>query len=146
MSMWWTRSYKLVILRSGDQVPVINVAPVKYDPICHVFSRNLAKSKNVYTLLNQVKSLNDKSEPIKIEAEDKCEIMIQKENTLVNGFFDEFQSFEIPTIELLKLIEEWYQFLKFYEEGNIPYVIPPSKKEELVIVPRSEVKDDYWNN
>jgi hypothetical protein len=39
-----------------------------------------------------------------------------------------FESFTIPTAEILKLRTDWYDFLKTYEEGKIPRLIytPPS--------------------
>ncbi|GAA5219573.1 hypothetical protein GCM10025777_02030 [Membranihabitans marinus] len=121
------------------------MAPNKYDPICHVFSRDLAKAKNVKILIDHINSLNDNSSPIKLEAEDKCVLFISKNETFVSGFFDEFESFTIPTVELMRLVEEWLRFLGNYEAGNIPGVIPDNMKAELVIVPRSAVKEEYWN-
>lgn len=141
--MWWTRSYKLVVLKNGVQVPVIDIISVKYDPIGYVFSRDLAKSNNIFDLLEKIGKIEDELSFIRLEAEDKCEIIIEKENTKVSGYFGEFEPFEIPTEELIKLVEEWYEFLMYYEDGKIPGIIPWNKKEELVIVPRSVLKENY---
>lgn len=142
--MWWMRSYKLVILKDGDQIPVINIAPSKLDPISYIFCRNLAKAGNIYDLLQKIKNLSNDS--IRLEKEDKCELIIHEKITTVSGYFNEFEPFEIPTSELIKLIEEWYEFLKYYEEGKIPGIIPKVKEEELIIVHRTMVKDEYWKN
>lgn len=144
--MWMARSYKLVVTKDGDQIPVMNLAPAKFDPISYVFCRNLAKAGFIHVFLNKIRNLVNDSDFIRIEAEDKCELIIKKETTEVSGYFNEFEAFEIPTSELIKLVEEWYQFLIYYEEGNIPGIIPESKKQELVIVPLSAVKEEYLND
>lgn len=142
--MWWTRSYSIAVQRNGDQIPLIHIGPGKYDIIKYAFYPKYSKSINIYGLLQNIKNLSH--DFIRIEAEDKCELIIKKETTEVSGYFNEFEAFEIPTSELIKLVEEWYQFLIYYEEGNIPGIIPESKKQELVIVPLSAVKEEYLND
>lgn len=142
--MWWIRSYSIAVQRNGDQIPLIHIGPAKYEVIKYVFYRKYSKSKDVYEILQIIKNLLDDS--FRMDAEDKCELLIQREFTEVSGYFEEFEAFVIPTSELIKLVEEWYQFLKYYEEGNIPGIIPENKKSELAIVPRSAVKEEYWDN
>lgn len=142
--MWWIRSYSIAVQRNGDQIPLIHIGPAEYEVIKYVFYRKYSKSKDVYEILQIIKNLLDDS--FRMDAEDKCELLIQREFTEVSGYFEEFEAFVIPTSELIKLVEEWYQFLKYYEEGNIPGIIPENKKSELVIVPRSAVKEEYWDN
>ena len=141
--MWWTRSYKLVILKNGDQVPVMNIGPIKYDPISYVFRRELAKSNKVFDLLEKLREIKSSQQVIKLEPEDKCDIFIESEITKVSGYFDEFEPFEIPTEEMVKLVEEWYQFLTYFEGANIPGIIPWNRKEDLIIVPKTAVKEEY---
>src|SRR5690606_13492351 len=126
-NMWWTRSYKLVVLKNGDQIPIMNIGPIKYDPICYVFRRDLAKSTKVYDLLNKLRGIEN-GEQIRLEAEDKCDIVIESQVTKVSGYFDEFEPFEMPTEEIIILVEEWYNYLTYFEGGNIPGIIPWTKK------------------
>lgn len=48
-----------------------------------------------------------------------CIIDVQKANSLVTSGFDEFQPFIVPTSELIRLVEEWRDFLWQYETGQI---------------------------
>lgn len=54
-----------------------------------------------------------------------CIIDVRKVNALVTSGFDEFQPFIVPTSELIRLVEEWRDFLWHYETGHIPGLIPP---------------------
>jgi hypothetical protein len=143
--MFIVKSFYVVVHPDGYQYPVMHLGQ-KYENISSVFIRNLSNANNIQLLLSKIRGLTPSGESIKLEAEDKCELLIKLDITYVSGYFNEFEAFEIPTSELIKLIEEWYDFLKYYEEGKIPGIIPKGKEDELIIVPRSMVKDEYWMN
>ena len=50
----------------------------------------------------------------------------------------------IPTQVVLDLIDECIAFHEDYHAGGIASLIPKSKKDEWVIVPKEFVKDEYW--
>jgi len=49
----------------------------------------------------------------------------------------------VPTVVALDFISECITFHEEYNSGNIPGIIPDSKKDEWVIVPKEYVKDEY---
>lgn len=141
--MWWLRSYCIVVFKNGDQLPIMNIAPNKYDPIKYVFHRDLTNSSSVFDKISIINNLTPETEPVILTAEDKCDIIINHDNALVKGYFDEFEDFDIPTKELLKLFEEWHEFLKAYEMGEIPGIIPVNRRDQLLIVPMFAIKEEY---
>jgi len=50
----------------------------------------------------------------------------------------------IPTDIVLEYIDECILFLEEYNAGNINGIIPTSKKDEWVIVPKEYVTKEYW--
>ena len=142
--MWWLRSFSIQIVKNGEQYPSIHISPEKYDVIKYVFRRKYCHLEAVNELIQKIKCLTNDS--IKLEAEDKCELIINRDITYISGFFDEFEPFEVPTSEILTLVEEWYEFLKDYEEGKIPGIIPKNKEGELFIVPKEYIKEEFWQD
>jgi len=59
----------------------------------------------------------------------------------IDNFFD-----DVPTQVVLDFIDQAIDFHKLYNSGGIPGIIPESKKEDWVIVPREFVKDEYWSS
>ena len=57
---------------------------------------------------------------------------------------EDYQS--IDTSKVFEYIDEAVKFLDMYNTGGIPGIIPTSKKEELVIVPKEFVKKEYWEH
>ncbi len=142
--MWWLRSFSIQVVKNGEQFPSIHISPEKYDVIKYVFFRKYSTSKYVYELMQKIKLQS--YDTIHLEAEDKCELRIKPDITYVSGFFDEFEPFEMPTSEILTLVEEWYEFLKNYEEGKIPGIIPKNKEGELFIVPKEYIKEEFFQD
>lgn len=81
---------------------------------------------------------------IKLDTQMNQYLVIKKDKTAVIGWekFPEILFFE--TALVYELIDHWRRFLLEYESGEIPYIIPPNKQEEWVIVPKEFVKDEYW--
>lgn len=50
----------------------------------------------------------------------------------------------IPTELVINFIDDAIEFYELYELGGIPGIIPESKNDEWVIVPKEFVKEEYW--
>lgn len=138
--MDWTRSYSIRVNIDGEQLPVIHIMPAKLDVIKVVFYPKLCRSEEVRRKLIEIISIQSTTDRnLVLSSEDKCDMEIGPLITKVSGYFDLFEPFEIPTSEIKKLFEEWYEFLLAYETGCIPGIIPPNKKKDWVIVPKSKV-------
>lgn len=81
---------------------------------------------------------------VELDTEMNQTLNIRKNKTAVIGWekFPEILFFE--TALVYELIDHWRRFLLEYESGEIPYIIPPNKQEDWVIVPKEFVKDEYW--
>ena len=141
--MWWPRSYGITIQKDGTQRPMMYLG--KYDIIKYFFLDDLSKSSNVLQKIQEIKKNLSVKKITHLVKEDKCDLMVEGDNSRVSGYFGEFVPFEIPTSEIIRLMEEWYEFLILYERGKIPGIIPMNKREEWVIVPREQVKESYWD-
>lgn len=89
----------------------------------------LSKSENVkseiYKLQEVQKGLLSNYQ---LSSGDWCVVHVGKNASLITNNFDEFEPIEIPTSEILTLMEDWYEFLLAYETGEIPGIVPPSKR------------------
>ncbi len=52
----------------------------------------------------------------------------------------------VDTTKVFEYIDEAVEFLDMYNACGVPGIIPTSKKEELVIVPKEFVKSEYWEH
>ena len=59
--------------------------------------------------------------------------------------FEDSQFQLISTQLILRFIDDAILFQKLYDSGDIKGIIPESKKDDWVIVPKEFVKDEYWN-
>lgn len=51
---------------------------------------------------------------------------------------------EVPTQTIVEYINDAISFIEYYQSGAIPNIIPESNKNELVVVPKEYVKEDFW--
>ena len=52
--------------------------------------------------------------------DDWCIVDFRKEKSTIIGGFDEFESFEMESMDIFNLIKDWCQFLRKWENGKIP--------------------------
>ena len=57
----------------------------------------------------------------------------------------EYEKLEIPTEELLNILNEYQQWMTKYENCEIPGLIPESKLDSWVAVPKEYVKEEWWD-
>lgn len=69
-----------------------------------------------------------------------CEIGHEENRDDLKGFD------KVPTETMLKFIDEAIEFHIKYDSGKIPGIVPMSKSNDWVVVPREYVKDEYRNN
>lgn len=68
--------------------------------------------------------------------------------------YDQNNIQEVPTDAVLEFIDEAIKFHELYDSGGIPGIIPKSKKNDWIIVPKQDwimvprqyVKDEYWDS
>lgn len=69
-----------------------------------------------------------------------CEIGHEENRYDLKGFDT------VPTQLVLNFIDDAIKFHDLYNSGEISGIIPESKKDEWVVVPKEYVKDEYRNN
>ncbi len=127
------------VFEDSTQIPLLHVHPRKYEMLSDLARGHLSQSLNVAHELEQLrKVLNNDLYDYSFGATDWCILNANKEITLITNGFDEFEPIEIKTKEIVNLLEGWYDFLLKYENGQIPGIIPENKKDEWIIVPKTD--------
>ena len=88
---------------------------------------NSYQVKKVLEGLNDV--LNDLKEVHHFAGDDWCIVSFRKGTSLISNGFDEFEPFEIESKLILKLMEDWYEFLLKWENNEIPGIVHPDKRK-----------------
>jgi hypothetical protein len=101
-----------------------------YKHLGNLSQGHMSKSEGVRQELDGIQEvLNDKKEVHSFGGDDWCIIDFKKEKSSVINGFDEFEPFEINSNLILKLIEDWYEFLLKWENNEISGIIHPDKRE-----------------
>jgi hypothetical protein len=72
------------------------------------------------------------------------DVYVTGDNTTIGFGFDKNSNVDFSTKTILDFIDQSIEFHKLYEKGYDLGVIPESKKDNLIIVPKEFVKDEYW--
>ena len=136
------KNFQILTLRNGYQIIQSLVTPIKYSRLGLIISTFCTVSELVWY----------KSEIIR--ARDKGVREYAGQNTFecyVTGDMCEMghesdieKLSVIPTEIVLTYIEEAILFIREFESGKISSIIPESKKDNWVIVPKYFVKEEYW--
>lgn len=139
-------TFRIIISDTGSQTPSFVVWP----PTIGKYLNSLSGKTNpesIIQIIGDIKNvISGVQEETFVSDGGDCEFKVTEAITQLENYYEGFESVEFTTSSFLLLFEEWLQFINKYNSCQIPGIIPNGKKEELIIVPRAEVKDDYWNN
>ncbi len=117
-------NFYVKVFRDGRKIPLMWIDD-PYSELYALSQGHLSKSEGVLNeIIETKKVINEEKEVHYFGGSDWCILEVKEKETIVRNGFDEFEPFEVPTSDIIKLMEEWYEFLKLYESGGIPGLIP----------------------
>ncbi len=135
-------SFFITVAADGSQRPMISIGNVDLRMLANLASGHLTSSNNVREELKEIDNVVTGSrEKHSFGGDDWCILEVNDKITTISNGFDEFESIEIETKEIVNLLEGWCDFLVKYENGEIPGIIPENRKDEWIIVPKTN-KDE----
>lgn len=110
------------------------------------FAIEYLKQNNELETLRQLIHVYPNFEEYFITIANQNEVLVIKSNkSILYGYDDKIGLKEIDTQLILKIFKIWRNFIHKYETCNILGVIPNSKLDSWVSVPKEFVKDEWWN-
>ena len=80
--------------------------------------------------MRRIKEVWSNKKPIHhFGGDDSCIVSFGKEKCIFSSGMDSFEPFELESKLILKLMEDWYEFLLKWENNEIPGIIHPDKRE-----------------
>ncbi|MFD2563674.1 hypothetical protein [Aquimarina rubra] len=111
---------------NGSQEPLISIQPETYNMLAHIGRGHMYSSDGVKGELEKIgKIIEGEIESYAFGGDDWCILEVKKDKTMITNGFDEFEPLEIDTSHIVKLMEDWLEFLLDYENGNIPGITHP---------------------
>lgn len=135
------KNFQILTLRNGRQILQSIVTPSEF-----------AILGVIINTFHSISELNEfKSEVLEAQKRNKrtytglntFECFVDGDKSMLKHEMD-IKEVIIPTSTVLSYLDEAIIFRTEFESGMIPGIIPDSKKDEWVIVPKEYVKDDYW--
>lgn len=128
-------TFYIQVYGDGYQIPIMHLESssiIGLKELSHLARGHMSKSEGVRQELEGIEAvLNDEKEMHPFGGDDWCNVDFRKgKSTIINGF-DEFEPFEIESDIILKLLKDWHAFLLSYENGEIPGIIHPDKRESV---------------
>jgi len=115
--------------KDGRQYPIFSVSPKQYEMLYELGMYHLSKSKGVGTVLESLNKIESgELSQYELSAGDWCVIDMKKSISTITNNFDEFEPIQIDTLEIIQLMKEWFDFLTAYENGKIPGIIYPNRR------------------
>ncbi|MEZ5038886.1 MAG: hypothetical protein R2828_03315 [Saprospiraceae bacterium] len=124
------KTFYICTYRDGRQYPIISVAPKEYEMLYELGMYHLSKSEGVKLAVENLDKVeNGELYQYELSAGDWCVVDVKKDKSVITNNFDEFEPIEIPTLEIVKLMKDWFDFLSAYENGEIPGITHPDKRD-----------------
>lgn len=124
--------FYIMVDKDGKQVPLMNTGNGDEGYLSNLAIGRMGFTSTVEKELKNIKEVidGDKEKHFLSYSESIC-LDIFQETTLVYDSLGNvfFKPFEIKTGDIYQLLIEWYDFLKFYENGDIPGIIHPDKRD-----------------
>lgn len=118
-------NFAVWIYQDGTQQPNVIINERYFPGLSDLSSGHLSGSKGVSQEIVEIKKVLAGEKSLHAFAgSDWCILDAEKDKTTVISGFDEFESYTVPTEEVLKLMEGWHEFLSLYENGKIPGLTP----------------------
>jgi len=140
------KTFRIITFRDGEQYPSMHIYPKKYEMLYELGMNQLSKSIGVKIVIENLEKIKSgELREYELSTGDWCVVNVKKDTSIITNNFDEFEPVEISTSEIVQLMEEWYEFLLDYENGEIPNIIPHTKRDEWMVVRRSDMKEIKWD-
>ncbi len=124
------KTFYIKTLIDGRQYPILNTFPKKYEMLYELGMNQYSTSEGVRDAIENLdKVINGESLSFELSTGDWCVVDVKKDTSIITNNFDEFDPVEIPTSVIVKLMNEWFQFLLAYENGEIPGITHPDKRD-----------------
>ena len=138
--------FNIIVDEKGGQIPSFNLLPLK----ANKYLRWLSAIHDIHAigkLIDDIESvvLGKKTEIMVTDGGD-IELVILPDIVTLDNYFEEFEEFSTSTDSLLNFLRNWLEFIHRYQNCEIPNIIPSTKRDELVIVPISAVKQEFLAN
>jgi hypothetical protein len=123
------RTFFIAVYKDGRRLPWLFMHQTQYKALESIPFMGYYKSESVKRAVHEIKEVVSGSKETMIIEEEWCSIKIEKDETTIEDDRIELSRFTIPSVEMLRLMEEWLDFLNAYENGEIPGLPypPPSK-------------------
>jgi|GEM_PF-2235241 len=124
------KTFYIKTLIDGRQYPILNTYPQKYEMLYELGMNQYSKSEGVRDAIQNLnKVISGELVSFELSTGDWCVVDVKRDTSVITNNFDEFEPVEIITSEIIKLMNEWLQFLLTYENGQIPGIIHPDKRD-----------------
>jgi len=137
-------NFKINISTNGYHTKTCSISPSKFSKLESVFNvfPNVSElnwfRKNLVNALAEEGNANVGLNYLNcIVGSNTCKLFTDYEPEAVQ---------EIPASVIFDFIDKCIEFHDKYNKGKIPSIIPDTKKDEWIIVPREYVKDNYFLN
>jgi hypothetical protein len=114
-------SFYIAVYQDGKRFPTISINDPKYQMLGNLSQGHLSESRGVIDEINNIqKVVNGELASYSFGGDDWCIINVEKGKSSIISGFDSFEPIEVPTRDILELLERWSGFLVAYESGMIP--------------------------
>ncbi len=131
----YNSTFYIQVYKDGYQIPIMHLESnlvEGFKELAHLARGHMSKSKGVIEELGGIeKVLNSEKDTHSFGGDDWCIVDFGKEVSVISSGYDEFESFEIDSDIILKLLKDWNTFLMCYENGEIPGIIHPNKSKSV---------------
>lgn len=126
------KTFFIKTLKDGRQYPILNVVSKQYEMLYELGMYKLSKAEEVKEAVNNLNKVeNGEIDQYELSAGDWCVVDVKKNTSIITNNFDEFDPVGISTSKIVELMKEWLDFLSAYENGGIPGIIHPDKRDLL---------------
>lgn len=109
---------------NGKQRPFMAVGPIGSTQHLGNLALGLTHSRAVKKVLEGIEEVRcGKKEVHHFAGDDWCIVSFRKTHCLISNGMDSFEPFEMDSDVILKFIQDWFKFLKAWENGEIPGLI-----------------------
>lgn len=137
------KNFQILVLRDGSQHLQSLVTPVEYTALSWIISTFRTHSELVW-FRSEVLGAVNKGERTYV-GQNYFYCYVHNGNCELSITSHDENMHIISTEIVLEYIDECLLFVKEFNEGVVPGIIPRSEKNNWVIVPKDYVKEEYWN-
>lgn len=124
-----TYCFYVAVMEDGHRVLSMNTYPLKYTDLSLILiDGHYCEEKLVTDAVIGLRNVVSGSIDSFLFASDCCTIDAKSGTTNIIIYFEDTYSFQLPTLEILKLFDGWLGFLNSYYSNKIPGLSFPAPK------------------